>query len=208
MNAKLSIQYPLAHKDVFEPLCDFNVWDMSQGRFVTSLPGSNLPYWLDYSKREDLFVHLPKEWDDNAEAIILPTNYYPDPNVLMIAKYADSVGFSVGVWCGERRHIALIQTACDLVAIPNTEPRRVYITPADASLYHFYEFCNLDELRTHRPRSLHTSTPITSAIMGIDLRARERRCRKLPTFNYDIKLNNSQLELAVENVNAIREALT
>jgi hypothetical protein len=206
--SQLAIQYPFQYSSIFEPLTDFHVIDDS--KYEEYVGG----------KQDKMFQCCPKPiwWDISSglpdtqpaigfQAFILPTHDDPDRNMLEILKWHSSELLRVGIWRGERRHLKLIDKDCDIVALPWYEHRSIYVLPEDSHKYHFYEFSSLDELRRFPCRSLQTSVPITAAMAGIDLRHRERRPKKLPTFSYDMKMNEAQLELAVENVKAIREAL-
>jgi len=198
---RVAIQYPTAHRDVFEPLTDFEVWDMS---LVVPDCMPEREFWLDFSKGDLQSGPLPYR----AMAHICETFDDPDRNVLNVARRQCRDHTTVGIWRGERRHLKLMSEACDIVALPYYEYGRMsYVPDGESHKYHLYEFCSLDELRRYPIRSIHTSVPITAALVGIDLRTRERRPKRLPPFTYDLRLSDAQLDLAVQNTLAIREAV-
>ena len=201
---KLAIQYPWRYASVFEEYCDFHVWDM------LAMP-KDTPQWPECPEEKELWIDCSKCNDyepEEYDGIILPTYDEPGRNLLNAAKERVSGVLNIGIWRGEKRHLQLMHDAVDIVSLPFYEPgRTLYIAKDRSREYHYYEFCNLDELRRMPPRSIHTSVPITAAIVGVDLRQRERRPRCLSPFSYDLRLSDSQLELAVSNVKAIKEAL-
>jgi hypothetical protein len=198
----LSIQYPTAYQDVFAPLIDFEVIDASlwkRGVFRTPLAR----VWIDYSKggfRPE--TEVEPEWSI--------TDYDVDPFINLIKANAWPLPkeIKIGYHQGSVVMLERMKTFVGMVAIPNDilPARSVYVKEG-AKRYHYYEYCNLDELRRNPPASIHTSAPITAAMAGIDLRRRERRPKSLPLFSYDLQLTPERLELAVENTKAIREAL-
>lgn len=194
---RLAIQYPRRYKAYFDPFCDFYVFKESE---VTARDFNlNKPIWLDCSDGSRAVA--------DCDGVILPTSEDPDLNVILAAK-GNYDCKRIGIWIGEKRHLKLMEQAVDIVALPFYEPGRTAYIESDKLLtYHYYGFCNLDELRRFPPASLHTDIPITAAALGIDLRTRERRPKKLPPFSYDMYLGEQQLELAINNVRAVREAL-
>lgn len=196
---RVALQYPLLYREVFEPLTDFEVWSNPGDSLGRLFPNKEL--WYDCSDGVVVQDHF-------ADGVILPTYDEPGRNLLNIARENIPGKLNVGIWRGERSHLKLLTDACDVVALPFYEYGRMNYVPEGMShLFHLYEFCSLDELRRYPVRSIHTSVPITAALMGIDLRGRERRPKNLPPFTYDIRLTDSQLELAVINAKAIKEAV-
>lgn len=207
MIPRVAIQYPTAHADVFEPLTDFHVIDaqayLGMEEDYSEIHKYEKPIWWDISG-----VFPATQPCIGFDGYILPSFEEPDRNVLSVARWPKSELTTIGIWRGERRHLKLMAEACDIVALPYYEYGRMgYVTPETSHQYHLYEFCSLDELRRYPVRSIHTSVPITAALLGIDLRGRERRPKRLPHFSYGLVLNDAQLELAVSNVMAIREAV-
>lgn len=200
----LAVQYPWQYQDIFEPLIDFEVLDVWRISNPKDVPGFHKPVWLDCTGG------VPLAWRplvNTHDGVILPIMEDADMNIFCASK-SDFTCARMVVWVGEKRHLKMLSKTNDVVAIPWQRPRSVYIQPEDSHQYHYYGFCNLDELRRFPVRSLSTSVPITSALVGIDLRDRERRPKNLPAFSYDIKLSPSQIDLAVHNIQLIREAMT
>lgn len=198
MTGLLALQYPLAYASVFEPLTDFEVWDEAQ---ETHGQTTTKEVWLDYS------AGRLEDYEFGSDGIILPTYDDPDRNVLCVAR-VELRKPKIAIWRGEKRHLKLLEQCCDIVALPWYEYGRMsYVNEGESHKYHLYGFCNLDELRRYPVRSLSTSVPITAAVLGIDLTTRERRPKNLPQFSYEMKLNDKQIELAVKNVMAVKEAL-
>lgn len=199
----LAIQYPALYRSTFEPLCDFEVFDMKANPIGMLLPG-NKELWFDYSEMSTCDVD-----DHPRDGTILP-RHYPDPGTYLTqcARYRSTESERViAIWEGDRAHLRMLQAAVDLVALPWWKHRNLVITPEEAYEYHAYEFSNLDELRRYPYRSLHTSVPITAAAVGIDLTTRDRRPKRLPPFSYQMVLSEAQLELAYKNCQAIKEAM-
>ena len=210
MIPRVAIQYPTAHKDVFEPLTDFEVWDSVRMQ-PDQIPDTTKEVWLDLSEVKDAPQYLV-DWCHYAsrgfQGVIVPTYKEPDRNVLSVARWPQTETQIIGIWRGERRHLKLMADACHVVSLPYYEYGRMsYVPDGESHKYHLYEFCSLDELRRYPIRSIHTSVSITAALVGIDLRTRERRPKRLPPFTYDLRLSDAQLDLAVQNVQAIREAV-
>lgn len=206
----LALQYPTQYKDIFEAYSDFHVWDMTQANLPER---TSKPTWFDYSQSGQT-DSLPSF--DLPTGVILPSFHDPNMNILNISRFKDKLADmdesgliqTIGLWRGERRHLLLLSQVTDLIALPHFEYRRLsYVSAHETSKYHLYGFCNIDELRRFPVRSLSTAAPITAALQGIDLSQRERRPKYLPTFSYSLKLNERQLELAVKNVEAVKEAL-
>lgn len=199
----LAIQYPWRYASVFEELCDFHVINPTQKEW-TAYPNcvGDKDLWLDCSSD-----YVPKDLKD-FQGLILPCFEEPGRNLLSIPKLRVPDKLNIGIWQGDRDHLKLMHQAADVVAIPyDRYGRTFFISQETASLYHAYEFCNLDELRRFPWGSLHTSIPCQAALLGIDLRSRERRPKRLPPFSYDMYLTELQLELAYENAKAIKESM-
>ena len=112
----------------------------------------------------------------------------------------------IGVWDSETNDLPQVEAMFEEVAIPWWRPRKTYIMKnRDSKAYAYFGFSNLDELREHPPRLLHTSVPIMAAYHDIDLRDRIRR-PKLMTFDPFITLSKDQVKLAIDNITAIRNA--
>lgn len=205
MGGKLALQYPWRYASTFEPLTDFEVGDMSKIAAGYDVYNGEKELWQDYSVGG---VFSEASWMPKVSGFILPFYLIPDRNILCAARHKVDGKLNTAVWTGEKRHLKLLQEAVDVVALPYFEMGRMqHVKDQDTSQYHLYEFCNLDELRRYPVRSINTSVPFTAALLGIDLRLRERRPRNLPEFHYDLRLNEVQLELAYNNVIAIKEAL-
>lgn len=196
----LAVQYPWEYHKIFESLIDFHLIDT---QIADDLPELNKPYWLDMSK-EDGIPNLRVD----VEGVVLPSHEDPDYNLIASGRYTFNNTLAIAMWVGEKRHLKLLEKTVDIVALPWWRPRSVYVTPEASNRYHYYGFCNLDELRRFPVRSLSTSVPITAAMIGIDIRDRERRPKNLPKFSYDLKLNNAQIDLAISNIQAIKEAMS
>ena len=198
----LAIQYPIEYQSHFVPLMDFEVIDASLwpgGVYPTPLP----EIWVDLSKGSKGHGYMSQ-----ATTVIYPGHCDPFINLSKLDKIESDVYRKVGIHTGSVKFLERLGEVVDLVAIPNDIlPARSIYANLGPSNYHYYEYCNLDELRHRPPRSLHTSAPITAAMAGIDLRLRERRPKSLPAFGYDLKLSPERLELAILNVLAIKEAL-
>jgi hypothetical protein len=198
---KLAIQYPTAHQSVFAPYCDFEVIDASlwkEGTYESPLE----EVWFDQSKGG-----APQKFIARRNAVIVQGHNDPDTNIIEIARANEWV--KVGLFRGNLRHLSLLSTVCDIVACPNTlspMARGMYVNSTNSRRFHYYGMSSLDELRLRPPASLHTSLPITAAMVGIDLRSRERRPKKVPEFRYDLKLSKQVVELAIQNILAVREA--
>lgn len=210
----LSIQYPIRYHEHFEDYSDFTTIDGTQfEKWLFETQRYNVPSGksiiLDASQltRDAMLECLSQV---AAGRVISPMSENPDLHIVdvtLCTEFLNQRGIlTIGYWQGERRHMEMLNYACDMVAIPYIRPRGVYIEPEEADGFYFYEFCNLDELRRMKPRMMHTSLPITAAAFGIDLATRERRPKKLPAFKYDMLLTVPQIELAKHNIRLIREA--
>ena len=197
MRPQLALQQPQCYDKYFEHLVDFEV-DVGDPRDLR-LPSK--PVWLDCSRGWVTTRRTPV-------AYILPLGKPPKKHLIETARLITPPGIlRVGMCQGTYNHMEQLKDYVDIIALPNTVARSIYVTKETAHQFHFYELCNLDELRRYPIRSLNTSMHITAAMVGIDLTRRERRPKKLPTFRQDTKLTEAQLELAIENAKAIREAL-
>lgn len=202
---KLSIIYPRGYSQYFEPLCDFETIDLARVDFSKDLVTTGRkPIWLDAR----CLTSMPESGTEAYDGYIMPLLEDPDQTILKAVRHSVDGAENVVLWTGTKRHLDLIQEAGLTVGLPYWKhPRTYYVTEDNCHLFHYYEFCNIDELRRLPPKSLQTSIPIVSALMGIDLSRRERRPKRLPEFSYDLQLNDEQLELAISNVQAIRNAL-
>lgn len=217
----LSIQYPRRYRSIFEEFNDFDTIDASMcGRGATI--HLNKPVLVDFSKRKELEGILgvggciTPSTVANLFGVILPAFGDPARHLLNQDRLKLPNALNFSLWVGDRSHLRLLKEVTDVVALhckseasggPAIGHRTSTIPPEEAHSYHAYGFCNLDELRRFPYRSMHTSVPITAAIAGIDLRTRDRRPKGLVSFSHDIRLTESQLELAYENCKAIREAM-
>ena len=193
MRPQLALQQPSQYDKYFEGLVDFVV-DVGVG-------DKPCPLWLDCTKGW-------KTVDYDYDAVIVPTWKEPKKHLIEVARTTIPPGvLKIAICQGTYNHMEQLKDYVDIIALPNTVARSIYVTKETAHQFHFYELCNLDELRRYPIRSLNTSMHITAAMVGIDLTRRERRPKKLPTFRQDTKLTEAQLELAIENAKAIREAL-
>lgn len=209
----LAIQYPWRYVSVFEELCDFHVIDVPQWmRDSGSLrgPWTGKDIWTDHSQ------NICSDWMGETQGIILPSFNEPGRHLLNQDRLKVDNKLNVSLWIGDRSHLKLLKEIADVVALhwkaeaaggPAIGHRSGVIAAEEAHLFHAYEFCNLDELRRMPYRSLHTSVPITAALLGIDLRLRDRRPKNLPPFSYGLTLNDAQLEVAYNNCVAIKEAM-
>lgn len=206
----LAIQYPWRYARVFEELCDFHVIQCSAITDTPILKGDK-PVWADLSDRDEA-----KSFGPGVKGIILPAFDEPGKHLLNQDRLKVPGVLNISLWIGDRSHLKLLKEITDVVALhwkaeaaggPAIGHRSGVIAAEEAHLFHAYEFCNLDELRRMPYRSLHTSVPITAALLGIDLRLRDRRPKNLPPFSYDLTLNDAQLEVAYNNCVAIKEAM-
>lgn len=210
----LSIQYPLKYKDIFAPHNDFDVWDMSLEPPRAEFENCSKPLWLDYSNCS--MCHTASLYVNKSEdVVILPTGDDPSGNLLSYAAWSEQLSpiSTMGIWSGDKVFLSILPKAVTYIALPwkvqraSMNMRSLHIEPEMAAMYHAYEFCNLDELRRFPWASLHTSVPITAAIMGIDLSRRERRPKVLPPFSYELYMTTEQIDLALKNISAIKEAM-
>lgn len=111
----------------------------------------------------------------------------------------------VGTWQGSQRALDQLDEVCDVVALPYKRPRQIVLNNDNKGKYHFFGFRTLDELHRHPPRSIDTSAPIKYALVGEDMKTRERRLRS-DLLNYKIELTDKQLEDVVNNIQLMREA--
>lgn len=129
----------------------------------------------------------------------IATGYLRD----IIYNYPDVVAIWEG---GQARLLALKSSNCD-IAYHHMIRRGRRFTKEQGKDMIFLGFRNLDELRRVKPKMLITSIPIRASYYGIDLAERERRPKGgLPLDVENITLTKKQLELAIKNIKAIKEA--
>jgi len=221
---KLSLEIPLNHWDTFSPFCDFHyalapfaLVHKDYAKVYKKVSESKKELWLDNGfneERRDIGIDaLLKACD-----LVEPTHvtaleaFDAQENIKNVIKTKEEFSKRhlpyklIGCYRGGRKDLELLFELCDIVALPYDDYREKPLSWIDSSRVHFFGMKNLDELRRHPPRSLDTSVPIRAAMVGIDLKLRERRPRNIPLFNKTLDLTKEQVALAIHNIHAIKEA--
>lgn len=218
---KLSLEIPLTHWDIFAPECDFGyaladiaLKEKTYANLYRVLAGEK---WLDNSfneLREDIGIDKLLK----AMELVEPTHVTaleaidPEENIRAVIRTKEEFARRgiktklVGCWRGGKKDMEILSELCDIVALPYDGFREKALKLKPSNSFHFFGFKNLDEVRRHPPRSLDTSVPIRAALLGIDLKNRERRPKNLPLFDLKLKLTKEQIELALRNIRSIKEA--
>lgn len=223
---KLSLEIPLTHWEDFAPEVDFHyaLADMalnnkgyadmyrtvSQAKLVDEI-------WLDNSfnelKRDIGIDRLLKAYDKVEPTHVTTLEAFDSKeNIKAVIRTKEEFGRRgiktklVGCWRGGKKDLDILLDLVDVVALPYDDFREKALRYKQSELFHYFGFKNLDEVRRHPPRSLDTSVPIRAAMMGIDLRYRERRPKNMPLFALDLKLTKEQIKLAKRNIKSIKEA--
>jgi hypothetical protein len=217
---ELALEIPLNHWDTFAPECDFHYalaqLVLENKNYAKIYRSIKTKLFLDNGfneLRKDIGIDsLLKAYD-----LIEPTHvtaleaFDPEENIKAVIKTKTEFAQRgiktklVGCWRGGKKDLDILLEVCDIVALPYDDFREKALRLKPSGLFHFFGFKNLDEIRRHPPRSLDTSVPIRAAMLGISLRTRERRPKNLPLFNLQLKLTKEQIELALDNIRAIKE---
>lgn len=111
----------------------------------------------------------------------------------------------IGVWDQDSYDISQLDALFPICAMPWFKPRSTYLKTRDRTKWAYFGFTNLSEIATLTPGWLHTAMPIMAAYYGISLLERVRRPKNLE-FAPNIKLNTHEIDLALTNIQAIKEA--
>ena len=218
---KLSLEIPLNHWHTFSKYCDFHYaladFALNNKDYAERYKKLKGEKWLDNSFNE-LRENIGIDKLLKAAELVEPTHitaleaFNAQENIKNVIKTKEEFskrGLSyklIGCYRGGRKDLELLFELCDVVALPYVDFREKPLSWVDSSLVHYFGFKNLDELRRHPPMSLDTSVPIRAAMIGIDLKLRDRRPRGLPMFDKNLLLTKEQVALALHNINAIKEA--
>lgn len=206
---KLILEIPIKHLKDFLPYCDGVYvrganYSLIESRLRDNPDFEGKSFWL--GRWEPITIPLA--------GIMCPTHVILTPftpfasYLAEFAKLRNYISLSdakwVGVWSGGKGQMSLLKQFADIVALPRNMFRSDVLS-IDKN-YHLLGFKNLDEIRVHKAPSLSTSVPIRAGIMGIDIHERERRPRVLPTFDLEVKMSSTQIDIALKNIEHIKNA--
>ena len=219
---KLAFELPLRYFDEFAQEEDFHyaLLDFAlrskkyRDMYKSFNDGKDL--WLDNSINE-LGHSLPISDILKGIELMNPTHVVtleknePHQNIIAIEQTKEEIlkrGLKVkliGTWKGTQWEIEVIKHVVDVIALPYDIDRTFAFTTFPNIPFHFFGFRSVHELQRYIPISLDTSVPFRAAQMGISLRDRKRRPRALPKYDPNMVLSKEQLDLARDNIEAIRE---
>lgn len=192
----------LIQPDIRTDACDFKVFNHTSHNYF---PGC----WLDNT--EGKFRTIDYEYLEPSH-VILPL-YSPRMEEHMV----DSLGEAYTlISMGITPVIQVLQSTTEIkfynqipckIAIRNSDPRYLYMTPELARKVIFYECTTLQELKRYPVKTLITSLPYTSALRGIELAERIRKPKNLAALHHQAKFEELHLTYAIKNLHDIREAL-
>jgi hypothetical protein len=224
---KIAMEIPFAH---LEELSQYTDFDFALAHLVLK-EGPNSFYVKFYREqsRKGRTVWMDNSWHELGRALPLPDllkaakmieathivapeeKNNPTTTMLHVLECVNTIRKKglpykvVGTWWGFKKDLERLQNVCDEVALPFRKPRTLFLTPQTSKLFHYFGMRSLDEIKLYPPKSIDTSLPIRAAMLGIDLKHRERR-PKTPPLNLKAELTAQQIRLVVSTLQWMRQA--
>ena len=209
MKPRFSMRIPNKYQNEIRDLIDFYYYDFS---YSTDSLRTDKPIWYDFSKRADKFDHLTNDQLD-AELIIVPGSMDVKEHVklaleanmkLQARGYKGKIGFVVHLSMPSYhllKHAGMYGVLSDVRWLP----AYFNMLKPHEDLIHT-EYRTLDYLRCTPHMALVSDLPVMGATLGQDIVKYERKPKKRLPFDPEVRLTDHQLELALNNIKAIKEA--